>query len=168
MRRTFVTSGWLLALLAGALSAAEPQTKTLADVDWLVGVWRNVPGERMTFEEHWTAPAAGGMMGMFRLMSGDKVAVYEYLLLEASDEGVTMRMRHYRPGLVDADPAPIRLKLAEASKEKLVFENLDNDKLKRVTYAVNADGQLTVSVETIREDKPTTFTLRFQRDRKRG
>ena len=116
MRRPFVTSGLLLALLAGALGAAEPQTKTLADVDWLVGVWRNVPGERMTFEEHWTAPAAGGMMGMFRLLSGDKVAVYEYLLLEASDEGVTMRMRHYRPGLVDADPAPIRLKLAEASK----------------------------------------------------
>ena len=103
---------------------------------------------------------------MFRLLSGDKVAVYEYLLLEASDEGVTMRMRHYRPGLVDADPAPIRLKLAEASKEKLVFENPDNDKPKRVTYAVNADGQLTVSVETTREDKPATFTLRFQRDKK--
>ena len=155
----------LVVIFAGSLAAAEPQ-KTLADVEWLAGVWRNVPGERMAFEEHWTAPAAGGMMGMFRLLSGEKVAVYEYLLLEQSEDGVTMRMRHYRPGLVDADPATIRLKLTAATKEKLVFENPDNDKPKRVTYAINADEQLIVSVETTREEKPITLTLRFQRDMK--
>ena len=160
-----VRSFLLVLIFAGSLAAAEPRN-TLADVEWLAGVWRNVPGERMTFEEHWAAPAAGGMMGMFRMMSGEKVAVYEYLLLEAGEDGVTMRMRHYRPGFVDADPAPIRLKLTTASKEKLVFENSENDKPKRVTYAVNADEQLIVSVETIREEKPVTLTLRFQRVKK--
>ena len=116
----------------------------------------------MTFEEHWTAPAAGGMMGMFRLLANDKVLVYEYLMLEQESDGTYMRLRHYRPGMVDVDPAPVRCRLTEATPQKLIFENPDGDKPKRISYVLNDQQLLTVTVETTRDGKPAMFTLRFQ------
>jgi hypothetical protein len=145
--------------------ADERVAPKLADASWLTGVWKNEPGERMTFEEHWTSTAAGSMMGMFRLLSGEKVVVYEFLLIEQEEDGAFMRLRHYQSKLADVDAAPIRCRLVEASAEKLVFENPDNDKPKRIIYALKADQQLVVTVETTRNGKPSIFTLRFQRSR---
>jgi len=160
---------WLLLLSCCSsylLAADVPVAPKLSDAAWLAGIWKSASGERMSFEEHWTAPAAGNMMGMFRLLAGEKVVVYEYLLIEQESDGTYMRLRHYQPKMVDVDKAPIRCRLAEATSQKLVFENPDSDKPKRITYSLDDGKQLSVAVETTREGKPTTFTLRFQRAEK--
>lgn len=134
----------------------------LEKLNWLMGVWRHLPGEEFEFEQHWSSPVDDTMMGMFRLVSDDKVVVYEFLLLEKLPEGLFLRIRHYRPGMLEVSRFPYRLKLIEESDRQLVFENPDGNHPKRITYRRVGAGRMDVLVESIEEGKATTFELRFQ------
>jgi hypothetical protein len=134
----------------------------LEKLNWLMGVWRHLPGEEFEFEQHWSSPVDDSMMGMFRLVSDDKVVVYEFLLLEKLPEGLFLRIRHYRPGMLEVSRFPYRLKLIEGSDRQLVFENPDGNHPKRITYRRLGAGRMDVLVESIEEGKATTFELRFQ------
>lgn len=134
----------------------------LDSVGWLVGRWRSADGERAISEEHWSAPAAGGMVGMFRMTTRERAGVYELLLLEQQNDGVWMRMRHFRPQMVAMEQEPISLKLTSAGTGKLIFENPKDNRPKRITYEVN-DDKLVVTVETERNGQPTSFTVKMSR-----
>jgi hypothetical protein len=145
---------------------ASPPTRgpvvELEKLNWLMGVWRHIPGEEFEFEQHWSSPVDDSMMGMFRLVSDEKVVVYEFLLLEKLPEGLFLRIRHYRPGMLEVSRFPYRLKLIEESDRQLVFENPDGNHPKRITYRRLGAGRMDVLVESIEEGKATTFQLRFQ------
>jgi hypothetical protein len=149
-----------LAQPAGAAGPGKPIE--LDQLDWLVGVWRHLPGEDFEFEQHWSAPADDAMMGMFRLISEQKVVVYEFLLIEKLPEGIFLRIRHYRPGMLDVDRFPYRLKLIKHDQREYVFENPDGERPKRITYRRPGAGRLDVLVESIDDDKSSIFELRFQ------
>src|SRR4029453_16470522 len=87
-------------LCAALASGSEPTANKLESVRWLTGWWQSPAGERVACEEHWSAQAGGAMVGMFRLLNGDRPGVYELLLLEEETDGVWMRMRHFRPKMV--------------------------------------------------------------------
>jgi hypothetical protein len=147
-------------IVSGVFGDEPPK---LTSASWLIGQWRSGAKEKAQFEEHWTEPAAGAMMGMFRLSRDGKPGVYEFLLLEEEAEGVYLRLRHYRLHMEDIDKAPIRLKLTQASENELVFENPDNDKPKRILYVRESPDKIAATVETIRDGKPSKFTLRMER-----
>jgi Domain of unknown function (DUF6265) len=149
---------------AALASAADPGANRLESVRWLTGRWQSPAGEGVACEEHWSAQAGGAMVGMFRLLNGDRPGVYELLLLEEEADGVWMRMRHFRPKMVAQEQEPIKLKLASATPDTLVFENPTDGRPKRVIYALSGD-ELTATVETEREGKPATFALKMQRVR---
>ena len=67
---------------------------TLADVSWLVGSWT---GEAFgdTFEEVWNPPSAGSMVGMFKLMKGERVAFYELMLLVEDEGSLSLKVKHF-------------------------------------------------------------------------
>jgi Domain of unknown function (DUF6265) len=145
-------------------SAADQKTASLDDVAWLAGTWKspaNDPGP--SSEETWSAPAAGAMMGMFRMYQNDRIFVYEFLMLEQSSDGIRMRLRHFRPEMVGVEDVPFRLKLTEYSAELLVFVNQDGDKPKQIVYATDAPGKLSVTVTTKRGEKTEEFQLRFEK-----
>ena len=148
-------------LCVASLSAVEPPTK-LDSVSWLVGRWQSPAGERVLSEEHWSAPAGGAMMGMFRLVSGGKPGVYESLLLEEEADGIWMRLRHFQPQMVAREQEPIKLKLTSSANEKLVFENPDNSQPKRIIYTLVGDD-LFATVETERDGKTAAFSLKLRR-----
>jgi hypothetical protein len=152
------------ALFAQGGSAQPPADSaplTLDSVAWLSGEWQGRQGDRPAFEEHWSKPAAGAMMGMFRMYSGEQVMVYEFLLLEQSAEGVSLRLRHYRPQMTDVEAEPIHMKLVASNDSQIVFENATDALPKRITYK-RAGEQMTAVVETMRNEQPTTFSLEFQ------
>jgi hypothetical protein len=161
----------LVALSLGLFFALAPRTAgepakaaaKLADVAWLAGPWRGGAADKAAFEEHWAEPAGSAMVGMFRLLQGGKPVLYELLLLEEAADGVWLRLRHYGPQMADRDKEPIRLKLAEVSDRKAVFENPDHDKPKRITYEREPPDVLTATVETVRDGKPAQFRLRMER-----
>jgi len=150
-------------LIAFPLFVAADEPPKLATASWLVGQWRSGAKEKVQFEEHWTEPAAGAMMGMFRLSRDGKPGVYEFLLLEEETDGTYLRLRHYRTHMEDIDKAPIRLKLTQADDKQLVFENPDNDKPKRILYVRESADKMAATVETTRDGKPSKFSLRMER-----
>jgi hypothetical protein len=135
-------------LFAAAAAAAEPAATKIDSVAWLAGRWQSPAGERVACEEHWSTPAGGAMLGMFRLVTGGRPGLYEILLLEEDADGVWMRLRHFRPQMV--------------AQDKLVFENPTDARPKRITYSLTGD-ELTATVETARDGKPVSFSLTMQR-----
>jgi hypothetical protein len=73
---------------------------TVEDFAWLAGTW---VGERrgQAIEEHWSSPAVGAMIGMFRWLRGEAGPLYEFMSLEPGESGgVLLRIKHFTAGLV--------------------------------------------------------------------
>lgn len=161
-------AAYVVCVLAASAFADEPakpeKAVKLADVAWLAGNWKAPEGERIAGEEIWSAPAGGGMMGMFRFLTGDKVGLYEFMLIEQDAEGVSLRFRHYRPTMIDADKAPMKLRVTEATRKKIVFTNPDAAaRPKRITYERDEGDNMTVTIETERGGKPVTIPVKLKR-----
>jgi len=152
----------LLTFLRSLAGAADSNASKIENVAWLTGNWQSVGGEPMACEEHWTAPAGGAMVGMFRLLNNDRPGLYELLMLEQETDGVWMRLRHFRQQMVAQEQEPLKLKLISAAADKLVFENPSDNRPKRIVYALS-DDELTATIETERNGKAATFSLKMRR-----
>jgi hypothetical protein len=76
---------------------APRESDPLDSLQWMVGAWEG-EGLGGAFEETWSHPRGGAMMGTFRLLNGGTPFVYEFFLIENTDEGVRMSFRHISPG----------------------------------------------------------------------
>jgi hypothetical protein len=74
---------------------------TLRDFAWLTGRWEGTVGNLAgaTLEVTYSAPRAGLMTGMMRLVQRDTVLVVELISLVETPHGVEMRFRHFSPTL---------------------------------------------------------------------
>lgn len=134
---------WLMSIaLAGAAVPAlgiEPHTEhtwrlgegerapaaTIDQVRWLAGSWRGTAFGK-TFEEVWSPPSAGTMVGMFKLMDGDEVEFYELLVMDTRDGTLSLRVKHF-----DADFAAwedkaehVRFELVAIEAEAVHFSGI--------------------------------------------
>lgn len=75
-----------------------------------------------------------------------------------------MSLRHFRSGLAAVETDTIQLELRECTAEKLIFVNPKDARPKRIVYEREGKDRLIVNVETEREGRPVTFTLRFVHD----
>ena len=54
------------------LEASDQKTAySIADLSWIAGKWRGAD-DSTTIEEHWMQPEGNNMLGMFRMLQGDK------------------------------------------------------------------------------------------------
>jgi Domain of unknown function (DUF6265) len=167
MKHSLVLLCGLLMMGPGVTSADQPKKSyTLKDVAWFAGQWKSPASEKLTSEEHWSEPAVGAMIGMFRLTNAEKPLLYEFLMMDETPDGVTMRLRHFKTAMAEVEKEPIRLKLTKASSTEAVFENPDNEKPKRITYRLDQPNQISVVVETTRDGKSAAFTLKFEKVKK--
>jgi len=73
---------------------------TIADAAFLVGHWTG-NGLGGTFEEVWTAPKQGVMVGMYRGLEADGAPrFYELLTIREQAGSVELRLRHFNPDMV--------------------------------------------------------------------
>lgn len=112
MPRIVGASSLLLFLLASFLPAQEKLTEhtlqlgdggesppaRVGDFAWLEGHWQAeaLGGDA---EEIWSPPAAGTMVGMFRLIQDGKAAFYEIFTLTEEGSTVILRLKHFHPDL---------------------------------------------------------------------
>jgi hypothetical protein len=77
--------------------AARPPAR-VTDFAWLAGQW---VGEGLggQFDEVWSAPAAGSIVGYFRLIKDGKPVFYEILTLLEIEGSVEMRLKHVNPDM---------------------------------------------------------------------
>ncbi len=67
---------------------------SLADAAWLVGSWHGSAfGKR--FEEVWSPPSAGTMVGTFKLFDDSGIEFYEILILEVQDGSLSLKVKHF-------------------------------------------------------------------------
>lgn len=93
----------MIVALAGAACVAQAQTSppapaavTIDAASWLSGRW---VGEGLggQMEEGWSAPAGGQMIGYFRLSREGTPVFYEFIILDVTDAGLRMRLKHFNP-----------------------------------------------------------------------
>ena len=164
----------LLALLMSGVSEPERLTPhtlklppgapsapaTLADMTWLAGRWTGTGLGGVT-EESWSAPAAGAMMGMFRMLKGEQVIFYEFLTLVEHEGSLLLKLKHFNADLTGweekADYVTFRLVTQDATGayfEGLTFRRPDPDRLE--VFLALRDR----TAGTVREEK---FVMRRMR-----
>ena len=124
------------------LTPADP-----AALAWLEGCWRGLrKGD--TVEEHWSAPAAGTLMGMFRWIKGDAVRFFELCTVERAGDGVALHIKHMNPGLAswEAQDAATSFDLVHLSDTEAVFLQRHPEKVQWEIYRRSGDT-LTVFFE---------------------
>jgi hypothetical protein len=143
---------------------ARPIDARLADLDWLTGSWtgEGLGGE---VEEHWSKPAGGTMIGMFRLVvSGDTTRVSEFLMIEQEGDRVAYRFRHYGPRHVPWEKEePLVFDLVKLADREAVFHSSEQTNPKRLTYRRVGD-HLTIHVQAEENGQLTDgFTIQMKR-----
>jgi hypothetical protein len=119
---------------------AQENAYSLSELSFLSGHWT---GEAFggTVEEVWSEPSANAMMGMFRLQFDEIDKLYEFLLIEETDEGIQMRFKHIRRGYKEMEDEPIILALKNVSGSFAEFAADDNSLIIKYNL-VSADSIL--------------------------
>ena len=148
----------LLALLLPASAAAQEDR-----LSWLTGRWVGKVGEAYA-EEQWSDVAAGARMGMFRWVEGDRIDVYEFLLIrETGDGGHEMLFKHFREDLTgweDKDDM-VRLRAASLTGDEAVFER--PEPFMRLIYRRDGDDALVAILERGSRDAPERSVFNYRR-----
>jgi hypothetical protein len=147
---------------------------------WLTGQWVHQRGETL-WEEHWSEPAGGAMMGMTRMVRGDEPVLYEFQTIETTGDGeIVLLLRHFNaPGMElweGEKDAPMRFTLVSTRSERdraegvlqeaAVFERTTRGGPQRVIYHLTADGVCEMRVALLPEGAQvweTEVAFRFKR-----
>jgi hypothetical protein len=143
------------ALAGGPTTAQAPKPgarATISQVAWLAGIWTGEDAP-VTFEERWTPPAGGAMLGVSRTVKADRMVAFEFLRIVERDGGlVYVAQPNGRP--------PTDFTLTELGAESVTFENPSHDFPKMIRYARRPDGSLEARVS---DGGPRGETFVFRR-----
>jgi hypothetical protein len=116
---------------------------------WLSGQWMGHCGDDPV-EEHWSTPAAGVLMGMFRWIKEDTVYIYEFLTIESEGETLLLRIKHFHLGGigVEAKEESTEFVLERCTPTEAAFRLRGNaDTFRRLVYRHPDPNTLTVVLE---------------------
>jgi hypothetical protein len=153
------------AVFATAASGGDKKSATqIGDLAWMEGAWRHAEGED-SFDETWTGAAGGTMAAVSREISHGKIKMYELSTIEATPEGLVLRIRHFDEGLVpwksEAD-GPGSWPLVSCADKEAAFENPAKDFPRKITYRREKDA-LVAKLEGQMKDKPVQMEFRLDR-----
>ena len=145
-------------------SAAAAAPTAVESLAWMVGSWYgHIDGDDI--DEHWSAPAGGVMVGMFRWFKGGKVHLYELLAIEPIDQGLVLRLKHFSLGLVGWEEKGIALDypLVQAGDREAVFERGGAFRATRFVYRRIGEDELVAIQENRKGDEITVYEFRYAR-----
>src|SRR4051812_33978178 len=112
------------------MANASTETK-IEDLAWMAGSWRcEIWGGE--FEEHWSSPEGGTMVGMGRHLLEGRTKFMEFLSIEPSDAGLTMWTILGSPSKSPKTGMPFEL--ASFDGTTAVFTNSKNPYPSRIVY----------------------------------
>lgn len=118
----------------------------IEDVAWIAGHWigKAFGG---TVEEVWSAPAGGAMMGMFRLIQGEKTGFYEILTISEVESSLIFRLKHFNEDLTGweeknetVDFSLVALQENIAFFDGITFQRVDENNLHIYLASENKEG----------------------------
>jgi len=131
----------LLLLGFVACRSAEPDNARggVETLRWLSGTWAGDLASS-TYEEHWSTPAGGAMLGMARELKDGRMVAFEHLRIEQRNDGVFYVAA---PGGGDS----VAFRAVRIGPREAVFENPEHDFPVRIAYRLDQDGGLHARVE---------------------
>jgi hypothetical protein len=139
----------LLLALVCEVNAQAP-VKNIRDLSFMAGKWitHNAWGD---MEENWSAPMGNSMMCSYRCVKDGKVIFYEFIVIEQTDTGPVMKLRHFSPGNIgwEEKDKPYDYPLMFLDKDLARFER--PDKKTSLTFQRTSPDKLKVTLE--RQDK---------------
>lgn len=156
--------GALLAWLGGCGGLERPSASTgtptaaasaaLRELGFLEGTWRAQIGDATT-EEVWTAVAGGTVIGVGRVVSGQRTLFFEWMLIASAGDDVVL-WAFPRGG----EPVPFRL--VEVHEGDVVFANPTHDFPKRMRYR-REEGGAVLFARVEGDDPADAEEFRWQR-----
>ena len=143
---------------------SESAHVTIHDLAWMAGSWYgHIDGDAI--DEHWSLPAGGVMVGMFRWLKGDRVQLYELLAIEPGGQGLVLRLKHFSTGLIGWEEKGIALDypLVKAGDREAVFERGGTFRATRFVYRRIGDDDLVAVQENRKGEELTVFEFRYAR-----
>jgi hypothetical protein len=144
MIRSFLITLCLFAVSATTVkSHAQKNGGRLSDLDFIVGHWKATTTDR-TVEGQWMAQDGDNMLGVMRMMNGNKAAMYELLAYEQSEQGLVSRVKHFKPGMIGVEEKDKhdQYNFLEAVKGKATFQKEGEDL--RIIYEKRSENQFVI------------------------
>ena len=95
--------------------------------DWMAGCWSGKSGP-VTFEEQWSKPAGGSMMGIARTLKNGQVIFSEFMRIELRNGNLVFTPR------IGTKQASVDFPLKTRTETQIVFENPAHDFPQRIFY----------------------------------
>jgi len=133
------------------------------DLAWMAGSWYgHIDGEDI--DEHWSAPAGGVMIGMFRWLKADRLHMVELLAIEPEDGGLVLRLKHFGQGLIGWEEKGTALDypLVQAGPGEAIFERGGAFRATRFIYRRTGDALVAIQ-ENRKGDEITVYEFRYTR-----
>ena len=152
---------------AANLTSLCPDNPTLATIDdlaWMAGSWAGqVDGDPV--DEHWTSPAGGMMMGMFRWLKNDRLYYSELLVIEPAAEGLVLRLKHFDPGLNgwEEKGMAIDYPLVKLCNHEATFERGGSFRSTQFVYKRSGEHELLVTTLDRKGTAVTRHEFRYSR-----
>lgn len=129
---------------------SQEKSFSLNELKWLSGHWK---GEAFggAAEEIWSKPSSNSMMGMFRLQYDNVDRLYEFLLIEQSGSGISMKFKHIKPGYDEIEDEPILLFLKNLNSAFAHFEN--DDKSLIIKYNLLTEDSVKIELTSTKNGK---------------
>ena len=150
----------LIGITVPGVAAAGPG---LSSLTWLSGQWARKDAGGLA-EEHWSTPAGGAMMGMFRLVKDGKVVFYELLTITEEGGKLVLRIRHLDSALnpwASEAKGPLTYR-GKAGKGKAVFHN-KTDKVQRMEFSKRGKNRLRIRLVSIVKKREKYMDFDFKR-----
>jgi hypothetical protein len=126
---------------------------TMAQVEWLSGVW-TMTGPSRTIEERWLPAAGGQMLATSRtLLSSGVPVAFEFLCITERDGGLVYT------AMPNAAP-PTEFVLTKIDADSATFENPAHDFPKAIRYVRKPDGTMEATISGAANQRATTFVFK--------
>ena len=98
---------------------------SIEDASWLAGSWKGTAFGKH-FEENWSAPSQGSMLGMFKLYDDSGIDFYELMLLSVEDGSLSLKVKHFTSDFVAWEEKPdfVTFRLVKLERDALHFSGL--------------------------------------------
>jgi hypothetical protein len=127
----------------------------LAALEFMTGSWASTTPEGQT-EEMWTAPRGGTMLGVGRVVAGERTAFFEFMTIEEQAEGIVLTA-------MPRGAKGVPFKLVEIQGGQAIFANPDHDFPKRIIYRKEPNGMLAARVDGGPEPNAKAESYRYVR-----
>ena len=123
-------------------------TAKIEDAAWIAGSWS---GDAFggTFEEVWSTPSGGTMMGMFKLVKDDKIGFYEILTISEKSNSLVLKLKHFNANLTGWEEKDdylsfplVKISEKEVNFEGMTFRKKDLDTIEVFLAMKHDDGTI--------------------------